>query len=749
MRPTNLFRAIAPVGVVLFLGAVVAIPTLSDGAEPDIGNPMVRGTCIDVSVGGSVTTSITASDLRAAGIALGDEIRVDLGSQVLVMPLDYVDRQIAGTEQFAYLLWGDLHLQQWAGGFATTYGIAPGTAIGVSLSRADAYPDPMEDVDPYWEAFTIDEAAFPEPVTPAAGGALSLAVVKSDLVNADGDVVALRGAAVEDPYWAFYQGTPVVLRRDLVMIKQWGGNVVHIPVHPSAWETCGGLEYVEEYLDSVIQWAGELGLYAIISWKAHGNPETGVVNEPIYNPDMVLARQALACMAARYQNCPWVLYSVFNECTSQMRWPRFAVCMTALVDAVRDQSSQAVILVPGINVAADLTPIPDNPIPRDNIVYAADVYLWVWEKTPFADDARSLVAAGYPLLVFEWGFDTPEDEAAFPGTCQPATSEEFGEPLLTLCDELGISWTAWVWSDEWCPHMFYDSTRLSRTAFGDLVHDWLSASKRQSDVSFQSPLITVEPPSAASAGCSAVDLLASNHGGIPSTVIEATPVAGWRFDHWEGSVDLPDSALASVELGDEVKVTAVFQSLATDPQSPASNASSPVPVSDFLASLDSDLPRDHETNYARLLEQEELDGAVGGMAWNASGSVDLTCFVDSDVPSNVSGISITLSASEEMTVRIDLASDCDYMSDVVLLVDSEPREYSVPISTFSAPVSRWCPDPQPASQWGPMKRVVVFPDAMSGEIRVHDIALELDEHAAEEERDSHYPWPRRRSDERE
>jgi hypothetical protein len=210
--------------------------------------------------------------------------------------------------------------------------------------------------------------------------------------------------------------------------------------------------------------------------------------------------------------------------------------MTDLVDAVRAQNPEAIVIVPGVDIATDLSAIPATPIERENILYATDMYPWAWDKTPWREDAAALLAAGLPLIVFEWGFDVQKDEDRFAYCCQYSTPESFGEPFMAFCAENGISWTAWVWSADWCPHMFYDYERLHPTVFGQLVLAALHDGPLPA-VAALPPAISVDPPAAAAAGCRAFDRLEGEYGNIPATIVQAEAAQGWAFDHWEGTLE--------------------------------------------------------------------------------------------------------------------------------------------------------------------------------------------------------------------
>lgn len=535
-------------------------------ALPSRPPAQVLGTCayVDTTYGipTIVVTSITTRDLREAGIRLGDEIAVTVGNSVLTMPLDYPPSCVPEGGCLAYLLWGDLRVYKRAGDFAATFGVSAGMPIQIRLIEEAKYARSAEvtDLDRYWSDHSVAETAQATQLALVAASLSPLHVSGSKILDAAGNTVVLRGVAVEDPYWARVGDTPV-LKRDLLYLKALGANVIHIPVHPEAWKLVGGEGYAAGYLDDLVRWSGELGLYVAISWKAHGEPETKTINEERYDPDMVLALDALSLLAHRYANCPWVMYSVFNEPDAFTHWERFRLCMTDLVDAIRAQSPEAIVIVPGVDIATDLSAIPAAPIERENILYAADMYPWAWDKTPWREDAAALLAAGFPLIVFEWGFDVQRDEDRFAYCCQYSTPESFGEPIMAFCAENRISWTAWVWSADWCPHMFYDYERLRPTAFGQLVLAALRDGPLPAAAALP-PAISVEPPGAAAAGCWAFDRLKGNYGSIPATIVQAEAAQGWAFDHWEGTLEGSSWLINSTLLGATVR--AVFEPLFVD-----------------------------------------------------------------------------------------------------------------------------------------------------------------------------------------
>jgi len=623
------------------------------------------------------------------------------------------------------------------------------TALGILFTIVGLVavaPEILADtgVERYWEATRIDEAEFLPPLDLQPGGLLPLHVSGRYVALSDGSRIVLRGVALEDPYWARRAETPV-LKADLAIVKAWGGNAIHIPVHPEAWKLVGARTYVADYLDDVVRWAGEIGLYAIISWKTHGDPETKWVapGEDKYDPDMVLARQAIATLATRYVDCPWVLYSVFNEPSPTMPWDRFRICATALVDAVREYSSDALVLVPGMNYAADISAIPDAPIDREGIIYTADIYTWVWNSIPFRDHAAALLDAGYPLLLLEWGYDSRSDFSRFPYCCQYGSTSSFAEPLLALCDEFEIGWTAWVWSHDWCPHMFYDYERTSLTSFGREVRDALS---RHADlVAPQVTLlerISVEPACAKSDGCSVTTRFAGGNAASQSVVLTARSASSWQFSHWLGPVDLPNSAIASVDAGSQLEVIAVFVGPEERSADDSRFAETPIDLSaiSWLASYDDEGGRT-ESNYADVVQGSDEHGDYYAMQWSSPEDTDLTIGgFDQMDRSGFSAIRLVMSSAEPQDVLpvIQVAGDyCGrtwrYATSDTAQVDREPRVYEFAVSDFAGDPFWGCSDPLGADAMEGLDSIILLPDRRTGELRVYDVALCTDSNALQSE----------------
>jgi len=416
---------------------------------------------------------------------------------------------------------------------------------------------------------------LPEPlVLPDGFGPPALHVEGNRIVDANGETVVLRGISPEDPYYSLEIDEPI-LKRDLLLARAWGANVVLIQVAPAHYQRGGGLEYIFNYVDNYVTWAGELGMYALVHWKANGDPwKRSCFGYPHMLTTASDSVGPVAQLAARYRLCPWVLHQVWAE-TGVQDWEYFATGMNILVDVVRSQNPDCLVVVPGAHIATLMEPIITSPLPQQNIVYAADVYAWVWNGLIWSshaswlmgiwggitwqDQVRHLLDAGYPLLLAEWGFGNPED----PFGEHPATSEDFGYPLMDFCNTNGISWIAHCWTQGTemgggLP-MFHDYERTTLFPLGEVVKTTLEQSRIQPASTYMGPPpdYEVRPNEAANDGCLVVDPLDGEYD-VSSAILRASPIANWVFSHWEGPVDHPSSPVVSVDLPTLEPVVAVF-----------------------------------------------------------------------------------------------------------------------------------------------------------------------------------------------
>ena len=273
-----------------------------------------------------------------------------------------------------------------------------------------------------------------------------LVIDGNQIKNIHGEQVVLRGVAIRDP-WEL-ANSPVdkhFSEEDYRALAQdWGANIVRVPILPLWWAF--DKDYMEKYLDPIVQWGQKYGLYIFLGWHAHGNPITGEVEQPAsgrvpnernrLNPDPELATSALRALTERYRDKPWVLYGTFNE-PSHINWADWRPVAEELVDTVHAINPEAVVFVSGVDWGYDLRGAIDDPVRRDNIIYETHPYPGKGEGwKAVLDELRKTT----PVFLGEWGYG--------PNATDPnirATAENYGLPLVRYARERNIGWTAWHW----------------------------------------------------------------------------------------------------------------------------------------------------------------------------------------------------------------------------------------------------------------------------------------------------------------
>lgn len=284
----------------------------------------------------------------------------------------------------------------------------------------------------------------------AAGiGLPALVVDGNEIRTFDGDVVVLRGVMPPDPEVLAQDG-----RFERTLVEQMadaGSQVVRVAVHPEYWRA--DPDYLWRYLDPIVRWAGDAGMYVILDWHSIGNVVTGSapLMPDLYSHTYQLTVDFWTRVAAYFADTPHVVFEVFNEPQgiSAADWQRAA---SDLVGVIRAQGATQPVIVGGLDYGRDLSWVLDTPVDDPSVIYASHIYpahsAAGWDGW-FGD-----VAQEYPVLITEWGFmdeNRDADQAYLAGD-----AAGYGTPFLDRLDQLGAGWVACWWDDSWQPAMFTD-----------------------------------------------------------------------------------------------------------------------------------------------------------------------------------------------------------------------------------------------------------------------------------------------------
>jgi endoglucanase len=348
---------------------------------------------------------------------------------------------------------------------------ATGAPLHVAAASAPEKPGPWD--APYPERF--DAGLIHKP----------LGLIRVDgnrFIDASGAPVVFQGVNISDPDKLEQNGH--WNRHHFEVIREWGANVVRIPVHPAAWRARGKQSYLS-LLDQAVVWATELDLYLIIDWHSIGNLVTGLFQHPMYDTTQQETLEFWRSIAFRYKGVPTLaFYELFNEPTLQngrlgmASWDQWKALNEEMISIIYAHEKQAIPLVAGFDWAYDLGPIAAQPVAREGIAYVSHPYP---QKThaPFEqnwDKSFGFAKQKYPLFITEIGYM----RADTPGAHEPVKDDgTYGQRMTDYLAAKGASWTAWCFDPDWPPQLISDWNYTPTEAGAHFRDVMLARSKRK------------------------------------------------------------------------------------------------------------------------------------------------------------------------------------------------------------------------------------------------------------------------------
>ena len=255
--------------------------------------------------------------------------------------------------------------------------VATGAAIAVIAATAFAYSS---------QSPTTAPLALASTAAPVAVGDGQFHVVGTSIVDPAGNPFVPRGvnkAGLEASAKGYDVGWWNFSR-----MKDWGANVVRIPLNDSYWlpSMCSYDSTYAARVDSIVQWAESLKMLVILD--DHRSTQGATCGSAGWNNAQKMADarnvEFVQSLATRYKSHPWVAFDLYNEPhdISDAVWRSggsvdgwTAVGMQQLLDAVRATGNNNLVFVSGNAWANDLRMIVGNPLLNDaNVVYAAHTY---------------------------------------------------------------------------------------------------------------------------------------------------------------------------------------------------------------------------------------------------------------------------------------------------------------------------------------------------------------------------------------
>jgi len=251
------------------------------------------------------------------------------------------------------------------------------------------------------------------------------------LVDSHGEAIQLRGVSL---FWILWHEENLKSSAVHFMAKNMGTSVLRIPV--PAKDYANASSTYDAQVSTILGWARDNGMYAIIDWHMEDNPQA-------YHD---LALKFWERMAKSYANDPHVFYEICNEPTGAGWEEDIVPYAKDVIARIRKYDTSTVIIVGTpewsrkivFAARAPLTVDADGR-PVKNIMYTYHGYAATHgmksDVEPYIDKI--------PIFSTEWGVS----EASGSGRQDFAKSREFVE-FLRDNPYQKVSWCQWSWVDK-------------------------------------------------------------------------------------------------------------------------------------------------------------------------------------------------------------------------------------------------------------------------------------------------------------
>jgi poly(3-hydroxybutyrate) depolymerase len=304
-------------------------------------------------------------------------------------------------------------------------------------------------------------------------------------IVANGQPVRLRGINMGDPFWArnpdWY---PNYSTADYQKISQdWHANVVRISIFPTQWKNMDHTALLTG-LAREVNSALNSKMYVIIAyhvigwpdgWAAPGNPAD------TYDSSMDLATSFWTQMAQTYGSDNRIIFDLWNEpvhdgadwavLDPNPYWPILRGYYETLIQTVRNNGAQNIVLATGNRWASWLVSIKDTPLTDPNVVYAYHKYSVPGGPNTVAEwnkDTGGLIGVK-PVIVSEWGYE----DSDVAGPTWPGSRASYGDPFTQWMDSNQLSNLAWMYHHDWTPALLKGDGTL--TLYGTFVKQYLNS----------------------------------------------------------------------------------------------------------------------------------------------------------------------------------------------------------------------------------------------------------------------------------
>ena len=255
-----------------------------------------------------------------------------------------------------------------------------------------------------------------------------LSVDGTNIVGSNGEKVVLQGISTHGIAWF---GQYVDKEGFRCLRDDFNSDIVRLALYSSSNE--GYSLNLHQKVKEGVEYATDLGLYAIIDWHilANGNPNTDKANAITFFTDMAQAY-------CDYDN---VIYEICNEPNGGVEWERdIKPYAEEVISVIRKYDNDAIIIVGTPNWSQDVDIVAKSPIANQtNLLYALHFYA-ATHKDDLRNKLISAVSSGLPVIVSEFGICDASGDGGI--------DEKEAQKWIDLLRENKISYVSWNLSNK-------------------------------------------------------------------------------------------------------------------------------------------------------------------------------------------------------------------------------------------------------------------------------------------------------------
>jgi hypothetical protein len=277
---------------------------------------------------------------------------------------------------------------------------------------------------------------------------------------------------------------PMYSTADYANLSQnWHANVVRISIFPTQWKNMDHATLLAGLAQEITA-ALNNGMYVIISYHVIGWPNGFYQSAccgnaaDTYDSSMSVATSFWTQMSQTYGADTRIIFDLWNEPVHDSSewqhadpnpyWAELKSFYESLIQTVRNNGAQNIVLATGSSWANWLVGIKDNPLSDSNVVYAYHQYSVNGKNTAaeWSKNTGGLIGVK-PVIVSEWGYE----DADVTNPTWPGTQSSYGIPFTQWMENNNLSNLAWMYHHDWTPALLKGDGGL--TLYGTFVKNYL------------------------------------------------------------------------------------------------------------------------------------------------------------------------------------------------------------------------------------------------------------------------------------